>query len=148
MALTRMRPDWGPADGGEEEPAAAINPRLKPRHKESLALAAFPERPSRAERRPMALRPSAWSPPAPPPGNVHERQPSRPRLTARIWAVLVWGALAPFGWFSRCRCCWRGRCRTVIGQHHSHLRVLRVCRVCDAARPVAAWLQPSERRGK
>jgi hypothetical protein len=74
-------------------------------------------------------------------------QPDEPRLTALICAVLVCGLLIPFDWLVKCRCCWRGRCRTVIGRHQGHLRVLRVCPVCDAVRPVPAWLQPSQRDG-
>jgi hypothetical protein len=69
-------------------------------------------------------------------------QPHEPRLSALIWAVLVSHALRPVGWLVRCRCCWRGRRRTVIGRHQSHLRVLWVCPVCDAVRPIPEWLQP------
>jgi hypothetical protein len=72
--------------------------------------------------------------------HAHAKEPP---LTAHISAVLVCCALRPFGWLVRCRRCWRGRYRTVIGRHDGHLRVLWVCPECDGMRPVAAWLQPS-----
>jgi hypothetical protein len=63
-----------------------------------------------------------------------------------VWAVLVCVALSPFGWLVRCRACWRGRWRTVVGQHQDHLRVLWVCPVCHAVRPIPEWLQPGRPR--
>jgi hypothetical protein len=63
-----------------------------------------------------------------------------------MWAQLVCVALKPFSRLYKCRCCWRGRLRAVVGHQPDHLVVLHVCPVCDAARPVASWLQPASRR--
>jgi hypothetical protein len=126
MARVSVRVDRNPPNDRDVWSDVAVDPPLKPRHKNFAARAAFP-----AELH--SNNPQAFSP----------TPSSEPRLSALIWAVLVCGALRPFVWMVRCRCCWRGRCRAVIGQHHGHLRVLQVCRVCDAARPFPAWLQPS-----
>jgi len=67
----------------------------------------------------------------------------KPQWTERLWARLVCVALKPFSWLIRCKYCWRGRFRAKVRHHRDHLVVLYVCPVCDAARPVPAWLQPA-----
>jgi hypothetical protein len=145
MTRVSVRVDRNPPNDRDVWSDVAVEPPLKPRHKNFAARAAFPESSSQVERRQTSAHHLTS------PSELHSDNPqafsptpsSEPRLSAVIWAVLVCGALRPFAWMVRCRCCWRGRCRAVIGQHHGHLRVLQVCRVCDAARPFPAWLQPS-----
>jgi hypothetical protein len=142
MSRVSMRVDRNEPNDRAVWPEVAVDLPLKPRHKHFAERAAFPE---------LLKRRQASAHNLPTPSELHSDNPqafsptpsSEPRLSAVIWAVLVCGALRPFIWMVRCRCCWRGRCRAVIGQHHGHLRVLQVCRVCDAARPFPDWLQPS-----
>jgi hypothetical protein len=128
MARTNRRLDFDPADDPADDPAA---------RRGDARAGSGPADDGPGGRLDGAIDPRLTSKP--------ERD--EPRMTALICAVLVCGLLIPFDWLVKCRCCWRGRCRTVIGRHQSHLRVLRVCPVCDAVRPVPAWLQPPQRDG-
>ena len=143
MSHASMRVDRNQTNDRAVWPDVAVDPPLKPREKNFAAKAAFPESLSQVERRPGSAHnlPSPSDPHSDP--HAFSPAPTEPRLSALIWAVLVCAALRPFVWMVRCRCCWRGRCRAVIGHHHGHLRVLQVCPVCDAARPFPDWLQPS-----
>ena len=66
----------------------------------------------------------------------------------RVWTLigaLALGVMDPFGWLVRCRSCWGARYRAVIGDHHGRWRLLWVCPVCRAIRPMPAWLQAGRR---
>ena len=139
--MTRINVRLGsPAHGPHVPPDRAIEGR--PAHDESSTLMALPERNHANGKRHddrVSVRPQN------PDVTTQRVAPTtnEPRQSALIWATLVCGALSPFSWLFRCRCCWRGRCRTVVGQHQRHLLVLRVCPICGARRPVPLWLQPS-----
>jgi hypothetical protein len=147
MTLLPVRIDRHPADDRREVwSESAVESRRMPKHKRSAARAAFQEALSQLERHETS-RHAVPSPEVPSSDNSPVVSPTptgEPPVSALLWAVVVCGALRPFVWLVRCRCCWHGRCRTVIGQHESHLRVLKVCPTCDAARPIPAWLQPPQ----
>lgn len=112
-------------------------------------MAARPQRQhplDRSERAHPFLRPhrQVAQPVAPPP--IAPRERFEPPWIERLWVRLVCLALKPFSWLHRCKCCWRGRLRAKVGHQPDHLVVLYVCPVCNAARPVAFYLQPASHR--